>query len=431
MNTSEREVIHEALLDTITELGALKARVESQGRKLTWDEIKEAQRLLDQSKTLKNLERSMKEPLKPDPQYQPGDRDRYGMRGTGPKPFVDFGEMLQCVARAATPGHKPDDRLFEVQVRAAGMSEGVGSEGGFLVQQDFSLDLLKGAFETGKLASRCRKFEIGPGKNGVDLPCYNETSRATGSRLGGITGYWLSEGAEKIDSKPTLRMVSLQLKKLIGLCYSTDELLEDRVLLAQVIKEGFASEFGFLLDLAIFSGSGAGQPLGIMNSGALVTVAAEDGQAAATIQAENIVKMYSRWSGNDATGCWLVNRSALPQLYTMGVTLGLGGAPIFMPAGGISGKPYNTILGMPVLIIEQASALGTTGDIVLADLSEYVLIDKAGIQTAVSIHVRYVYDESTFRFVYRVDGQPIPAAPVTPYAGGDTLSPFVALATRS
>ena len=45
---------------------------------------------------------------------------------------------------------------------------------------------------------------------------------------------------------------------------------------------------------------------------------------------------------------------------------------------------------------------------------------------------QFLTDETVFRFVYRCDGQPAIASALTPYKGtGNTLSPFVALATRS
>ncbi len=81
--------------------------------------------------------------------------------------------------------------------------------------------------------------------------------------------------------------------------------------------------------------------------------------------------------------------------------------------------------------LEQCNNIGGVGDIILGDLSQYLLIDKGGINTASSIHVRFLYDESVFRFIYRVDGQPIWNKPVTPFKGSNSLSPFVTLAARS
>ncbi|NIM99580.1 MAG: phage major capsid protein [candidate division Zixibacteria bacterium] len=354
--------------------------------------------------------------------------DKIEYRSTsGPYKDHTLGDFLVDVRMAGTPGQQPPQRLYEA--RATGLSEGVGSEGGFLVQEDFTNQLIKSIFETGVLAEFCMKLGITGPSNSIKINCFNETSRATGSRLGGVQGYWLAEAAQKTASKPDFRQLVLELKKMIGLCYVTDELLQDVAALERIVRQGFADEFGFMLDDSIVNGTGSGRPLGILNSPCLVTVNKETGQAAATIQVENLLKMWARCT-NPEKAHWLVNRDIIPQLYSMGITVGTGGSPIFMPAGGISGQPFNTILGRPVIAIEQAQTLGTAGDIILADLSAYILADKGGVQVASSIHVRFVYDESCFRFVYRVDGQPLYASAITPYKGAATLSPFVVLESR-
>ena len=79
---------------------------------------------------------------------------------------------------------------------------------------------------------------------------------------------------------------------------------------------------------------------------------------------------------------------------------------------------------------EQCSTLGTVGDIALVDYSQYALANKGGVQAAQSIHVAFLTDEVAFRWIYRVDGSPLWNAPLTPYKGSSTLSPFVVLATR-
>lgn len=342
--------------------------------------------------------------------------------------FSSLGEQLSAVLMAGLPNKHVDPRLYNA---ASGLSETVPSDGGFLVQQDFSNELLEQVYATGILAPRCRRMQISGNANSMKINGVDETSRAS-TRYGGIVGYWKDEAAQKTASKPKFRKIELNLKKLIGLCYATDELLADAVALEAFIRKAFASEFGFLLDDAIINGTGAGQPLGILNAGCLVSVTKETGQKKETIVAENVIKMYSRMfapSLNNAV--WLINQNTLPQLYTMSLSVGTGGAPIFMPAGGLSGSPYNTLLGRPVIPIEQAATLGTVGDIIFADLSGYILAEKGGIESAMSIHVKFDYDESVFRFVMRVDGQPERASALTPYKGSDTLSHFVALATRA
>jgi HK97 family phage major capsid protein len=343
--------------------------------------------------------------------------------------FRSFGEQMMAVYRAACPNGRVDSRL--TTRAASGLSESVPSDGGFLVQQDFVSELLKRAYNTGVIASKCRKIPLSTNSNGLKINAINETSRANGSRWGGIQTYWENEADQLIGSRPKFRVMDLSLKKLTGLCYVTDELLTDAAALESVLMQGFAEEFGFKIDDAIINGNGAGQPLGILNSGALVKVAKETGQAAKTITVENIVKMWSRmWGRSRQNAVWLINQDVEPMLYTLSLKIGDGGVPVYMPANGLSDKPYSTLFGRPVIPIEQCSSLGTLGDIILADFSQYLLIDKGGINAASSIHVRFLYDESVFRFIYRVDGQPIWDKALTPYKGSSSLSPFVALADR-
>lgn len=340
------------------------------------------------------------------------------------KRFSSFGEQLMAAYRAAMPGGKVDERL---STRAAsGLNETTPSDGGFLVQQDFVTELLKRTYETGILASKVKKIPISTNANGMKINAIDEDSRANGSRWGGVQTYWEGEADELTASKPKFRQMELSLKKLTGLCYATDELLQDAAALEAVIRQAFAEEFGFKIDDAILSGSGEGEPLGILNSGAIVTVAKEASQTD-TITVENLIKMWNRlWSRSRANAVWYINQELEPYLYT----LKIGDKPVYIPAGGLSEKPYGTLFGRPVVPIEQCSAAGEVGDIILADIGQYLLIDKGGVKSASSIHVRFLYDENVFRFIYRVDGKPIWTKPLTPYKGSATVSPFVTLAKR-
>ncbi len=341
------------------------------------------------------------------------------------KRFSSFGEQLMAAYRAAMPGGKVDERL---STRAAsGLNETTPSDGGFLVQQDFVTELLKRTYETGILASKVKKIPISTNANGMKINAIDEDSRANGSRWGGVQTYWEGEADEITASKPKFRQMELSLKKLTGLCYATDELLQDAAALEAVIRQAFAEEFGFKIDDAILSGSGEGEPLGILSSGAIVTVAKEASQTD-IITVENLIKMWNRlWSRSRANAVWYINQELEPYLYT----LKIGDKPVYIPAGGLSEKPYGTLFGRPVVPIEQCSAAGEVGDIILADIGQYLLIDKGGVKSASSIHVRFLYDENVFRFIYRVDGKPIWTKPLTPYKGSATVSPFVTLAKRS
>lgn len=340
--------------------------------------------------------------------------------------FGSFGERLQAVRTAAQPGGRVDPRLLAI---APGMNESNPSDGGFLVGQDQVTTVRQRMYETGQILSRVFQLPIGPNANGVKLMAVDETSRADGARYGGITSYWLDEGGTKTASKPKWRPMELSLKKVAALVRVTDELLADATALEAWIMKFLPLELKFKAEDAIVSGSGAGMPLGFLNSGATIAIPRT---TPGTIEYQDIVNMYSRFYGpslSNPKSAWFIDQSAMPALFSMSLQIGAGGVPVFLPANGIAGKPFPTLFGLDVIPAEYLSALGTKGDIMLADLSQYTFIDKGEPQAASSIHVYFVTDETAFRFVYRADGQPEWSAPLTPKNGGPTLSPFVVLAT--
>ena len=343
--------------------------------------------------------------------------------------FATFGEQLLAVQRASRPGAQPDPRLFA----ASGLNETVPSEGGFLVQQEFSNTIWEKSYEVGELIKRAFRIPLtNPNSNGIKIPAGDETSRADGSRYGGVQVFWTEEGGLKTASKPAFRQMDLKLKKVAGIVYTTDELVEDAGALQAFIQRVLPIELRFAVENAFVNGTGAGQPLGYMNSGAVISVAKETGQLAATVLYENVLKMWSRmWAPSRASAVWLISQNVEPQLYAMSLAVGTGGVPVYLPAGGASSAPFATLFGRPVIASEYTATLGTQGDIQLVDMNEYVYIEKGGIKSDSSMHVRFLYDEMTFRFVYRVDGQPAWNSAITPRNGGDTLSPFVVLDTRA
>jgi HK97 family phage major capsid protein len=347
-------------------------------------------------------------------------------------PFRSLGEQLQAVAKASMPGKREDPRLH--QVRATGLNETVPSEGGFLVQQEFGQELLQDAIETGELARRCRKQPIGPNANGIKIPGVDETSRADGSRFGGVLSYWIAESGEKQKSKPKFRQIDLSLKKNVVLVYTSDELLSDSQALDGFLRETCPKEISFSADDAIVRGTGAGMPLGILNAGCLVTVSKETGQAKDTIIGANVLNMVKRTLGKTSNYVWLYNKECLDQIYSLSMAAGIGDIPLFLAAGSLPNQPENRLLGLPLIECEQCSALGDAGDLILADLGNgYILADKGGVDAAVSIHVQFIYDESVYRFVYRCDGQPVRASALTPFKGsaGATQSHFIVLQERA
>ncbi len=349
------------------------------------------------------------------------------------KPFASLGEQLKAVAAAGDPQSPQIDRRLYAVRAATGLSENVPSDGGFLIQPDLISGLVQKAYADSQMISRCRKFAVGPTSNSIVLKTIEESSRADGSRWGGVRGYWEEEAASLTGSKPKFGEITVKLNKLTALCYATDEVLQDAVMLGSVIQEVFPKELRFKLQNALVRGTGAGQPLGVLNaSGVLVSVAKETGQAADTVVFENIVKMWSRlYADCRPNAVWYINQDVEPSLFTMSLAVGTGGVPAYMPANGLAGSPYGTLFGRPVVPIEHADTVGDQGDVILADMGEYALADKGGVQAASSIHVQFTAAETVFRFIYRVGGQPLWKSYLTPFQSSNTLSPFVVLDARA
>jgi HK97 family phage major capsid protein len=342
--------------------------------------------------------------------------------------FNSLGEQLLSIVRAERSGGRHiDQRLFAA---ASGASEAVPSDGGFLVQKDFASDVLKIMHETGVFSSRVRHIPISGVANGLKMNAVDETSRATGSRWGGVQTYWANEADTLTASKPKFRQIELNLQKLVALFYATDEILQDGAALEAVFTQAFAEEMAFKVDDAIFQGDGSGKPLGFINSGAVIQVVKDSADSTATVSTTDVLNMWSRlFARSRQNAVWFINQDVEPKLYPL--TLGSGTAVqlLYTPPGQ-NGNQYGKLLGRDVIPTEHNSTLGTVGDIVLADLSAYVMIDKGAPKQDSSMHVRFLNDEMTFRTTYRCDGQVWWNKPLTPFAGSNTQSPIITLAAR-
>jgi len=160
---------------------------------------------------------------------------------------------------------------------------------------------------------------------------------------------------------------------------------------------------GWYMDYAFINGTGEGQPLGIINDPALITVNKRG---------------FSRTSYNYLSECcqyvlkacsilltnavWLANPSVIPQLLTMTITIGTGGAqiPVFREESG-----KFTLLGKEVLFTEKCPALGAKGDLILADLSQYAIGMRKEIALDRSNVPGWMEDMTDYRVIVRVDGQ--------------------------
>ena len=359
-----------------------------------------------------------------------------------PTVFRNLGDQLLSVVRSCASGRSPDPRLFEVERRAqsalslsvraapfAGSAEQVPSEGGFLIEPTFARQIVRRMYLTGRILSRC--FTLPITTNGVRFPQFSETTRVAGSRLGGVQCFYENEAQSLIATKPAFELSTLTAKKITGVIKVTDELSLDSDALNSWVEYALTQEAVFKLEGGIMAGTGAGMPLGVISAPATVVVAEENGQSAGTVVNTNVQKMLNAlWAPSWENAAWYFNQDLLPKLTGLTTVVGAAGSQSNAWQFSIAEGQPNRLMGIPAYPSEHCQAPGTQGDLVLADWSRYV-VGMRSQQTDVSIHVLFESDQSIFRFVMRVDGQPIDQFPVTPVHGSVATSPFVVLGART
>jgi HK97 family phage major capsid protein len=342
--------------------------------------------------------------------------------------FQSFGEFAKSVYGATRNPGAADQRLQNAATTYG--NEGTGADGGFAVPPEFRRAIWQKVMDDENLLTRCDRLETA--SNNLVVP-KDETTPWQSS--GGIQVYWEGEAGAITQSKPQLKMDTMRLNKLTALVPVSEELLQDAPGLESWLRAKAPSKMRSKVNTAIVRGTGVGQPLGILTAPSLITVTQEQSQAAASILYANVNKMWNRLYGPcRRNSVWLINQDIEPQLDVMefspGSTVPI---PVYLPAGGVSERPYATLKGRPVIPVEACSTLGTVGDIILVDLMQYAALTKAGqdIRTDVSMHLFFDQGLEAFRFTFRVTGQPWWGSTITPENGSTTRSWAVTLETRA
>lgn len=286
---------------------------------------------------------------------------------------------------------------------ALGLSEGVAADGGNLVPTEFMATVIEFATQQSPILSRVWRVPM----NSLTLKIPRLTQSA-GSYFGGITLYWKDEAAQKTSTKPAFEQLTFTAKKLIGLIYMTDELIADSAInLVNYITGLFVRAFQYEMERVIIAGSGTGQPLGVTQDSNVNRVAR---QTASTVEYDDIVNMDAAIDENLRDLSWMTRKATVAALRKLKDT---NSQPIFHAdyATHLGQKTVpDTMLGYPVYLTRNVPALGSEGDLILGDLSQYLLAMRQDITIDQSIHLRFDYDETVYRFVSRIDG--MPAVPI-------------------
>jgi len=325
--------------------------------------------------------------------------------------WKDAGDFLGAVVKAGRG--KFDERLY----KSTGQNEdGADADGGFLVEHRITADIHKLAAQESVLLPKCSIMEVGPMSNGIKLNQVNESARSATSLFGGVRLYSPDEGVAKTAFKQAYTQVDISLGKLAAVNYVTDELLQDRTALRSFIQGNVGSAFAWVIDDDIINGTTNTAMQEIENNAATVqfTVAGDNPTA------KELAGMYASMAPASINRAeWYMSLAQYVAIMQLEST---SGVKLVQPSYEVSA--YGTLFGRPISVIEQAGSAADDTSLMFLDLSQYQVIKKGGIDEATSIHVKFLEDETAFRWTMRIGGAPKIASAVT-LPSGDVVSPFV------
>jgi HK97 family phage major capsid protein len=297
--------------------------------------------------------------------------------------------------------------LLAKQVKAiTGMSEGVNADGGFTVPVEYASTVIEFAIQQSAILSSV--YRVPMKSNSAKWPRLAQTDD---SFFGGFAFDWIDEGTTKSNHKVTFEQVTFTAHKAAALCVLTDELIEDSLInIVNYITALASRAWMYELENVVIDGSGVGQPLGISNDPVVVANAVARTSAGA-VSDTDLYNLEGAMNENFTNLSWMLRRSTLTKIRSLKDTTG---QPIFHENWGSFGSTPTripTILSYPFHVSRNVSSIGHRGDIILGDLSHYMLAMRKEMSIDVSPYPYFTTDETVLRFVARIDGKP-----GTPYA---------------
>lgn len=339
-----------------------------------------------------------------------------------PSRFSSYGDFLHAVRRAAL-SEPLDPRLpFRAAAGPPGQ-EAVGADGGYLVPLDARATVIDALQSEESLLSLTTR--VTTESNSFALP--TDVTAAWAST--GPQAVYQPEGSTLSQSKVSLQSRSMKLNKLSVFVPVTNELLDDAPALDVYMRAAVADRIVWAVNRDLLNGDGVGKPQGLLNSPALITIAKEASQSTATLLHLNLSKawasMYPPSKGKTSL-VWVMHSSAEQAAQEI---ISPVGAPSLIYGDDVDGRPR--IFGARVIVSSACQALGTPGDVFLADFAQVVTVTKPGaVKQDVSLHCYFDADMAGYRFTFRWAAASLWNAPVTDLKGGATLSTAVVIATR-
>lgn len=417
---------------------ATKLLVPDESGAISPENAERAGKMIEDARALKGRAAQMKDVLALGAELA-AEREAAQDPDTGAEPaaskakFKDWGSFLEAVYRAGHPNIKApkDPRLQwfkeDAPAQTKVMQEATGAGGGFLVPVEQSEVMQAVQAEASIVRSRATIIRMR--RRQLNVPVLNQTGTTSGIPhwFGGMQFYWAEEAAQKTSTDASFREATLVAHKLIGYTQASDELVDDAAIsLSDFLSGplGLSGGVTWMEDYAFLNGSGAGQPLGVINAGATLT---QNRVATLSIGLADLAGMVGKFLPS-GRGLWVYTQSALAQLIQLN---GPSANPSYIWQPSARDGVPDMLFGMPAIRSEKVPLLGTAGDIGLYDFRYYLVGDRQATTVESTRFDQWAYDRTSWRVVHRVDGQPWLSAPLTYQDGTTQVSPFVILGDKT
>ena len=239
----------------------------------------------------------------------------------------------------------------------------------------------------------------------------------------------VGEGDTKPTREPSFQQRLLTMYKYAAITEFGDEILGDDFtgeLPSEVAQAVGGQVINKINEDITIDGSGSSAPLGAFNSSNTARLAVFR-SALNQFTATDAFKMYERHT-HGPNSVWMISRRVLAQLFAMQTT----NNTMVTWISNLRDKPQMLLLGLPVIVTDLLPTLGTTADVALVNPDFYAMGLRQALTVESSIHYKFVNDITTYRFVARGGGIPLPTSTYAYKIDGsgnkvDPHSPFVVL----
>jgi HK97 family phage major capsid protein len=337
--------------------------------------------------------------------------------GTADKNIKSFSDFLISVRRRDTK------RLGAIYKATKDLSGESGATGGYILPVDYSTELQQLAATNNVVLNRVQNIPVGVDSGRWPaLDQYITPTPGAGqvAESAGVTATPVLPGQTLTKTEPGFEMLEWRLHKVGGYTEVDNELIDDSPTSIEALLKGlFAVAIGAKNERNILRGSGVGEPLGILNSSALIQVTPATNDVFGWA---DVGSMWSRYRGAGGSPVWLIHPSIWPDI--MGLTTPAGASAWSMNLSGSQGSNLN---GFPILTSEHLPQANNSGCVLLVDLKGYITWTRSAISIDFSEHAAFRDDQGTWRFTQRIDGKPWLKQPITlaDPQGSYSVSPFI------